>query len=200
MSEPHRKKIRHYESAMQIHELTFSCFQRRPLLTNDLWRTILARSLDSACQEEHFDLLAFVFMPEHVHLLVLPRTANARVSRFLARTKQPTSKQIRQLLEARSSRLLEQLTVRERPGKYCFRFWKEGAGFDRNLFSSQAITASVGYIHMNPVKRNLCQRAVDFKWSSARFHLNQTVDPDLPTLIRSDPAWFDPTGIQKEHS
>jgi putative transposase len=103
------------------------------------------------------------------------------------------------LLEARSSRLLQQLTVRERPGKYCFRFWQEGPGFDRNLFSPQPIAASMEYIHMNPVKRNLSQKAVDFKWSSARFHLAQTVDRDLPTLTQPDPNWFDRTGVQAEH-
>ena len=96
MKTPHRKQIRHYEQARHLHELTFSCYQRRPLLTNDVWRGILAASLTNACLEEHFRLIAFVFMPEHVHLhlLVLPENLHSKVSRLLARTKQPASKQI----------------------------------------------------------------------------------------------------------
>src|SRR5262249_36637078 len=94
--------------------------------------------------------------------------------------------------------LLGELTVRERPGKHCFRFWQEGAGFDRNLFSPAAIAASINYIHLNPVKRGLCERAIDFKWSSARFHLQGIIDPDLPKLIRPDPEWFHDSGIQIE--
>ena len=199
MSGPHRKQIRHFESTIHFHELTFSCFKRKPLLTNDTWRSILGRSLETACADEGFDLVAFVFMPEHVHLLVLPKTTEARVSRLLARTKQPTSKKIREMLEANSSPLVQQLTVRERPGKHCFRFWQEGPGFDRNIFSPRALAASLDYIHMNPVKRNLCQKAVDYKWSSARFHLSQITVTELPRLIRPDPNWFDRSGVHTEH-
>ncbi len=54
----------------------------------------------------------------------------------------------------------------------CFRFWQEGPGFDRNLFSIKAILASLRYIHANPVKRGLCLREVDWKWSSARYYLD----------------------------
>ena len=50
------------------------------------------------------------------------RTARQRptskVSRLLARTKQPTSKEIKDLLVEAGSSLVEQLTVRERAGKY----------------------------------------------------------------------------------
>ena len=194
MTRTQRKQIRHYERLRHLHELTFSCYQRRPLLTNDAWRGILAKSLSAACTEEQFRLIAFVFMPEHVHLLVLPETSESRVSRLLARAKQPTSKQVRQLLEAQGSPLVQQLTVRERPGKHCFRFWQAGPGYDRNLFSADAVTASIDYIHMNPVKRSLCTCAVDFKWSSARYHLKNIIDADLPQLSRPDQDWFHTAG------
>ena len=199
MNHAYRKTVQHFEGSGHLHELTFSCFQRKPLLTNDVWRGILATSLESACVDEGFDLVAFVFMPEHVHLLVAPQAHTSKVSRLLARTKQPTSRQIKELLIQGGSSLVEQLTVRERPDKYCFRFWQEGPGFDRNIFFAAAIEASISYIHENPVKRGLCKRADDWKWSSARFHTDGRLDTDLPKLVRPDPAWFDRTGIQTEH-
>jgi putative transposase len=195
---PHRKRVQHFEGKRHLHELTFSCYRRQPLLTNDRWQEILSIQLENACEAEGFGLVAFVFMPEHVHLLVQPLHLKSKIARLLARTKQPTSKLIKQLLLENNSQLLDSLTVRERPGKYCFRFWQAGAGFDRNLFSPQAIEASINYIHSNPVKRGLCQKDTDWKWSSARFHINNTNDPDLPTLIRPDPDWFGTSGIQKE--
>ncbi len=179
--EPHRKQVRHFEGRGHLHELTFSCYRRMSLLTNDVWRGILANSLSSACDEEKFDLVAFVFMPEHVHLLVHPSSVEARVSRLLARKKQPTSKAVKQILRQHSAPLLDRLMVLERPGKTCFRFWQEGPGFDRNLFSPQAIEAIIDYIHTNPVKRGLCERATDWKWSSARFYLADIVDPFFAT-------------------
>lgn len=196
---PHRKRVRHYEGNGHLHELTFSCYQRRPLLTNDVWRGILADRLRAACEIECFQLVAFVFMPEHVHLLTLPRNNDAKVSRLFARTKQPTSKSIKQLLETRGSALLDDLTVRERPGKHCFRFWQEGPGYDRNIFSPQAIEASIEYIHQNPVRRNLCQRSTEWKWSSARYYATSEFDPNLPPIVRPQPHWFDSAGIVHEH-
>lgn len=196
----HHKKVRHFEGNGHLHELTFSCHGRRPLLTNAPWRQILAESLQSACESESYALLAFVFMPEHVHLLVEPLREDSTVSRLLALTKQPTSKQVKGLLADSGSRLLQDLTVQERPGKTCFRFWQEGPGFDRNLFTPQAIQASIEYIHLNPVKRGLCKQSTDWKWSSARFHYLATDEPALPKLTRIDPRWLDGSGVQSDHA
>jgi putative transposase len=156
-----------------------------PLLTNDSWRQILARCIEAAGEETGMEMVGFVFMPEHVHLLVYPTAPNPSISRYLARIKQPFSKQIKSLLAKRSSRLFRELTVLERPGKKCFRFWQEGPGFDRNIFSPEAIRSSLEYIHNNPVTRGLCRRAADWKWSSARYYLDlpaRQQDPSLPMI------------------
>ncbi len=42
---PHRKTIKHYHEPGDFHELTFSCYRRMPLLTNDAWRGDFARGL-----------------------------------------------------------------------------------------------------------------------------------------------------------
>ena len=72
--------VRHYEQARHLHELTFSCDKRKPLLTNDVWRKILAAALTKAFLEEQFRLIAFVFLPEHMHLHVLPENPQSKVS------------------------------------------------------------------------------------------------------------------------
>ena len=38
---PHRKQVRRYDDPGDLHELTFSCHKRMPLLTNNLWRQML---------------------------------------------------------------------------------------------------------------------------------------------------------------
>jgi putative transposase len=165
---PHRKRVKHYHEPGDLHELTFSCYRRLPLLTNDDWRRRLARSIDAAGQEESVRLVAFVFMPEHVHLLVHPILPEPRIDRYLARLKQPYSKEIKAILARSGAPLLQTLMVRERPGKTCFRYWQEGPGFDRNLRTARAIAA-----------------AIDWKWSSARWHLLDPPwqqDPDLPLI------------------
>ena len=131
---------------------------------------LLARCLDQANAECHVQLVAFVFMPEHVHLLTYFQDDQPNLSLYLARIKQPFSKQVRIELEEHEPDQLKSMMVQERPGKTCFRFWQPGAGFDRNIFSKDALEASLNYIHENPVKRGLCERATDWNWSSARYY------------------------------
>ena len=191
---PHRKKVRHFHQPGDLHELTFSCYRRMPLLTNDEWRRRLAKSIDEAGKKCRIELVAFVFMPEHVHLLVNPLSKTGDIEDYLAQLKPPFSKEIKSLLVEAKSPLLKRLTVRERPRKTCFRFWQEGPGFDRNLFTPAAITASLDYIHNNPVERGLCKRAIDWKWSSARFYLldpPRQQFPDLPFIHGLPPGTFD---------
>ena len=178
----HRKLVRHVHEPGHLHELTFSCYRRLPLLTNDAWRERLARSLDEANREARVELVGFVFMPEHVHLLVHLADPSQALGRYLARIKQPFSAQIKEILVRNRSSLLRRLTVRERPGKTCFRFWQEGSGFDRNLFSPGAIEASLAYIHQNPVTRGLCRDVTAWRWSSARFYLGQPPSRQQPGL------------------
>jgi putative transposase len=159
---PHRKKVKHYHEPGDFHELTFSCYHRMPLLTNDTWRRYLSESIEEACSIEEFRLVAFVFMPEHVHLLVYPTRSDADadcISRFLAAVKQPCSQNVKADMEASGSRLLKRLTGRERPGRTVFRFWQEGPGYDRNLQTESAVMATIEYIHLNPVRRKLVQTA-----------------------------------------
>ena len=61
----HRKRVKHYHQPGELHELTFSCYHRMPLLSNDDWRLRLSRHVDTAGNECSCELVAFVFMPEH---------------------------------------------------------------------------------------------------------------------------------------
>jgi putative transposase len=164
----HRKTVVRFREPGDCHELTFSCDRRIPLLTNDGWRHFLAESLDHAVHGQSCRLIAYVFMPEHVHILIQPMPRDAGIDLFLKALKAPFSRRIKRLLQAVESPLLERLTVRERPGSRCFRFWQEGGHYDRNLLSVKAVEAAIAYIHENPVRRRLCESPADWRWSSAR--------------------------------
>jgi len=188
----HRKQIRHFHEPGDLHELTFSCYRRMPLLTNDLWRERLCRSIDKAMNRWRFRLVALVLMPEHVHLLVFPTENPLQIDRLLSAIKQPYSVRIKQSLVATGSPLLRRLTVQERPGKTAFRYWQEGPGYDRNLSTERAVMSAIDYLHDNPVRRRLCRAAIDWKWSSARWYATnrQQIDPELPTIHGLPPEFF----------
>jgi len=87
----HRKLVKHYDDLRHARELTFSCFQRWPLLTSDTWREMLSRAIDSAGERHHWRLTAFVYMPEHVHLLWFPLPTASKIEHLLKAIKRPYS-------------------------------------------------------------------------------------------------------------
>ena len=191
MVEAHRKTVKHIHEPGHVHELTFSCYRRMRLLTNDLWRRMLAESVQRAVRRHRYRLIAFVFMPEHVHLLVFPERDASTVSALLKAIKRPYSYRIKQLLIENRSTLVERLTIQQRPGTMTFRFWQEGPGYDRNITDPKTLQSVIDYIPNNPVERGLCRHAADWKWSSARRFIiaDSPIDDDLPQLGRLPPDW-----------
>jgi len=53
-------------------------------------------------------------------------------------------------------------------GQVVYRFWQPGGGYDRNLRSVRDVREKIQYIHENPVRRSLVDKAEDGAWSSAR--------------------------------
>ena len=181
---PHRKRLRHYDEPGQAHELTFSCYRGLQLLNSATCCTLLSQAIQRGITKQGFELIAFVYMPEHVHLIVYPVVPSATVARLLFAIKRPVSTRIKQHLLENDAQLVQKLTIRERPGKRTFRFWQEGAGYDRNIVSIKTLRAAIDYVHNNPVRRGLCDSPGDWKWSSWRYYFapERWPDRDLPDV------------------
>ncbi len=178
------KTLQRVHDPGDCHELTFSCFQRLPLL-NETRLALLAECLTNALRICDLNLVAFVFMPEHVHLIVYPENpAKPQISRFLKALKQPVSQQVRNRLIGEKDPLINRLTLKRRTGKLEFHFWQQGPGYDRNLNSVDAVLAAIDYVHLNPVRRGLCTRPEDWLWSSAAHYADVTAPKDkrLPPI------------------
>lgn len=168
-SSPHRKKARKFNVSGHAHFMTFSCYKRMPLLTNDVWRKWLAESVRTACDTHEVSLWAYVFMPEHVHLLVRPQRENYNLAHFEKSLKLSASKRIINSLTRENTPLLQSLVVTERPGKVCYCFWQEGGGHDKNIWSMELALQKASYCHNNPVKRGLVCDPSAWRWSSFRW-------------------------------
>ena len=53
-------------------------------------------------------------------------------------------------------------------GKIHYRFWQRGGGYDRNVFEPATVLQMIEYVHNNPVRRGLVEKATDWIWSCAR--------------------------------
>ncbi len=165
----HRKKCKRYNVPGHAHALTFTCKDRQPLLETDSARQLFVEALAAARETRDFHLWAYAIMPEHVHVLLWPRQKDYSISEILRAIKRPMSFRAR-----------EQGLIRA-PG-----FWLPGGGYDTNLADPQAVHNEVEYIHNNPVRRGLCQRPEEWRYSSAAFWAGE---PDVPLpMDRTLPA------------
>jgi len=71
----------------------------------------------------------------------------------------------------------------------CRLFWQSGGGYDRNVNEPQTLMSMIEYVHLNPVRRGLVARAVDWEWSSAAYL--EDVGPSPLTLDPIPPEWLD---------
>jgi putative transposase len=164
--EPHRKQNKKLNIENHAHFLTCSCNHRLPLLTNDVWCTWLASSIRRACEQHRVAVWAYVFMPEHIHLVLKPRKAVYDLAKFEHAFKLSASRRIANALRQAQSPMLKRLSVVGRDGKAEFRFWLPGGGHDLNLWSMKKIVEKVEYCHSNPVKRRLVKSPDEWQWSS----------------------------------
>ncbi len=93
-------------------------------------------------------------MPEHVHLLLDPDLAVAKVPRILSALKGRAS-----------TKALER--IRQTEGRAPAHFWQPGKGYDRNIHSDREFHEKLDYIEENPVRRGLVARPEEYLWSSA---------------------------------
>ena len=170
MMSDHRKTRCRSNTPGDAHELTFSCYQRWPLLNNDRTRRWVVDALDRARHAWNFELWAYVIMPEHMHVLLYPRSPSYDISNILKAIKLSVSRRVTRVLRNESLPLLDRLRVTWPNGRQEYRFWQQGGGYDRNLYEDKVILASIEYMHFNPVARGLVDEPTDWKWSSARWY------------------------------
>ena len=75
----YRKTRQSFNEPGQAHEITFSCYKRLKLLAKERTCLWFLEALDDARKKYQFELWAYVLMPEHAHILILPLLADYRI-------------------------------------------------------------------------------------------------------------------------
>jgi putative transposase len=159
-------RLKRYYGFGHLHFLTFSCYQRRPLLDAPMARTFFLSTLDEIRNRYQFDLHGYVVMPEHVHLL-LSEPPDQTISDVLKALKQRISRDFRDGIPDSNKHLLP-------PGLRTLainlpRFW-EPRFYDFNVYTQKKQIEKLEYIHANPVTRGLVDHPAAWIWSSYRFY------------------------------
>ena len=146
-------RLKRFQQTNDFHFLTFSCFRRLPLFHTAAARDLFLAELEAARMRYQFGILAYVVMPEHVHLL-LTEPEEVALSTALQMLKQNVSRKAKRFGLYQASHA----------------FW-ETRYFDFNVWTRAKQTEKLRYIHRNPVTRGLVEKPEDWVWSSFRHYL-----------------------------
>jgi putative transposase len=125
------------------HFITFSCHDRRPYVASTEAKSLFERTLEATQLYYGFHVVAYVVMPEHVHLVVSepPETVLGTALGVLKRN-----------------------VSAKRPEKP---FWLPRY-YDFNISENDKLFEKLRYIHRNPVRRGLVETPEQYAWSSFR--------------------------------
>lgn len=142
------------------------------IFTRPCYRHIIINSLDYCQKQKGLIIYTWVLMSNHIHMIV-GTEGTFLVSDVLRDYKKFTSKQIISEIinNPQKSRRDWLLNRFEYSGKHdqkikLYRFWREGNDA-QEIFLESYLKQKLNYIHMNPVRAEIVDKAEDYRYSSA---------------------------------
>ena len=151
------------------------------LLLHDSYYDLILRSLEYCLNKYDANLVAYVLMPDHIHLIIFYNN-KTEVSGLMRDFKKYTSVKIRKKLEEdKRVDIIEKLVYVKGGQKY--KVWQDR--FDAQLIISKSVLLTkINYIHNNPVKRGLVSNSVEWEYSSAEYYLGRVNEETMNILLR----------------
>lgn len=163
-----RSRIRRLYVPDAIFFITSVTHKRERLFTNGDNVTLLRRTLHTVKSIHPFKMRAYVFLPDHFHLLIHvgPTTDISKILHSIKRNFTRDYKRLNGVSDAGT-------------------LWQRGF-WDHVIRNERDYTNHANYIHFNPVKHGLVIRPMDYKHSSFQYYVRAgwyesdwgTVEPD----------------------
>jgi putative transposase len=186
-------RLKRYYGANDLHFITCSCYQRRPLLGSPERRDLLLRVLEDVRQRYLLVVHGYVVMPEHIHLLVTEPQVGT-ISTFMQALKLGFARRVlaphfsqkaremghprleKEKLDAAAEESQEDLSRNTRiqrlgPPRSSVQHhvWQKRF-YDFNVWTEEKRIEKLRYINRNPVTRGLVASPEEWRWSSFGFY------------------------------
>jgi len=170
-----------------LHYLTFVTFRRVPIFRSDHICQFFIDALKETRDKHPFKLIAYVIMPDHVHLIVNPLECDIQI--VGKELKERSAKKTIDWLKDEGHSVSLNKLRRQIPGKrnHTYSVWQKRVK-SVDLNSQKFILQKISYVHMNPVRAGLCDHPAKWKWSSYLAYLSH--DPSDAVPIEPDKQAF----------
>jgi REP element-mobilizing transposase RayT len=148
------------------HYLTSVAKDRLPTFQTASIKEVVCAALDEARRSAGFLIFAYVVMTDHLHTIVGSELQPSKVLQFINGI---TSHRVIQYLKDKGyERSLGKLRHADRGRGWKHSLWDHHPNAKR-LPTEKIFLQKVRYVHQNPVRAGLVERAEDYRWSSARY-------------------------------
>src|SRR5438128_2805548 len=166
--------------------LTAVARNRLSVLRTDAIKVITCKALDEARKSCGFSIYAYVIMPDHLHALT---DSALKPSKILQYIKGIVSRRVIDYLKQHSHNSSLRKLQRESGARgHKYSLWEHHSNA-LPIFSEDMFMQKVNYIHQNPVRAELVERAEDYRWSSVRMWKRCPIENE-PLMVDIDRiAW-----------
>ena len=155
MTRPRRLEAADYRG-YRAYSLTICAHNRTRPFTDAAIVALVLRQILRVATGQHVEILAYCFMPDHLHLIVIAHGANTDLQRFVRLAKQY------------SGFAFTRATKR--------RLWQDSY-FDRTVRNVEELPALVEYTIRNPLRTELVRAPTEYPhWGSQRYSREELLE------------------------
>ena len=145
--------------------LTAVARDRLPVFRTDAIKVITCKALDEARTSGAFGIYAYVIMPDHLHALTASALKPSKILQYINGI--VSRRVIDHLKQHGHNASLRKLQRESGVRGHKYSLWEHHSNA-LPVFSESMFMQKVNYIHQNPVRAELVERAEDYCWSSVR--------------------------------
>ncbi|GAA3591202.1 transposase [Flavivirga amylovorans] len=181
------------------HYITFTVVDWADVFTRKVYKDIIVENLNYCIKEKGMIVFGYVIMSNHIHLII--QSAHNDLSGLIRDFKKFTAKSIiNQIKSGKESRRKWLLTLFSKATEThsrnkTYQFWRYG-NHPEEIYSPKFLWSKLDYIHLNPVRSGLVERASHYVYSSAINYVEgdglvDVILVDTPVInVHSDDAFW----------
>lgn len=168
------------------HFITITVVDWVDIFTRKNYRDIIIECLDFCITNKSMVLYGYVIMSNHIHMIV--QSDNGKLSDLLRDFKKFTATKIIEKIksepESRREWMLERfiLATESHSRNKNYQFWQYGS-HPEEIYSNKFMWSKMDYIHLNPVRAGIVEKASHYTYSSAS---NYVSDTGLLKIVKAD--------------
>lgn len=170
------------------HYVTFTVVEWADVFTRQIYKDIIIENLNYCIREKGMIVFGYVIMSNHLHLIIQSKgnDLSGLIRDFKKFTAKAIINQIKTGKESRYEWLLELFSkaTESHNRNKTYQFWKYG-NHPEEIYSQKFLWSKLDYIHLNPVRAGLVEKASHYLYSSAsNYVLEQGVLNDI-TIVEN---------------